>query len=70
MDASASPLNPYVAIDCRSENSESFEVVKRSQRMGRSVFCVYDVQVSERDASKVLCSTTYAYPGAIVCDLE
>lgn len=36
MLASASPRNPYVPIDVRSSKSFNFDVVNRSQRIGRS----------------------------------
>ena len=36
MLANASPRKPYVAIDVRSSKAFSFEVVNRSQRIGRS----------------------------------
>lgn len=39
MLARASPRNPYVAIEERSSNFCSLDVVKRSHRMGRSSFC-------------------------------
>jgi len=38
MLARASPRKPYVAIEVRSSNFWSLDVVKRSQRMGRSSF--------------------------------
>lgn len=38
MEASASPRNPYVVSRFKSENVESFEVVNRSARIGRSSF--------------------------------
>ena len=38
IDAKASPRNPYVAIFDKSENSFSFDVVKRSQTTFRSSF--------------------------------
>ena len=38
MDARASPLKPYVCMRDRSEYEDSFEVVKRSARIGRSDF--------------------------------
>lgn len=39
IEASASPRNPKVAMDFKSSNVESFEVVCRSQRISRSAFC-------------------------------
>lgn len=39
MLASASPRKPYVPMEVRSSNALSFEVVNRSQRMGRSSRC-------------------------------
>jgi hypothetical protein len=38
MDASASPRKPYVVKRDKSENVDSFDVVNRSARMGKSVF--------------------------------
>ena len=38
MDASASPRKPYVVKHDKSENVDSFDVVNRSARMGKSVF--------------------------------
>jgi len=43
IDASASPLKPYVVIRERSENVDSFEVVKRSASMGKSDFCTASI---------------------------
>lgn len=39
IDAKASPRNPYVVNLDRSEKVEILEVVKRSARIGKSVFC-------------------------------
>lgn len=38
MEASASPLNPYVAIVVKSSNFSSLEVVKRSQTISKLSF--------------------------------
>lgn len=38
IDASASPLKPYVCMCARSEYDDSLDVVKRSARIGRSDF--------------------------------
>lgn len=38
IDASASPLNPYVVIRLKSAKVDSFEVVKRSASIGKSFF--------------------------------
>ena len=43
IDASASPRNPYVVMRDKSENVDSFDVVKRSAKMGKSVFCIIAV---------------------------
>jgi hypothetical protein len=38
MDASASPRKPYVVRCDKSENVDSFDVVNRSARIGKSFF--------------------------------
>ena len=50
MLARASPRKPYVAIEVRSSNFCSLDVVKRSQRMGRSSFCDAVSRAGEGDA--------------------
>jgi hypothetical protein len=46
IEASASPLNPYVEIRLKSAKVESFEVVNRSASMGKSPFWYMEDQQS------------------------
>lgn len=67
IEAKASPRNPYVVRRDRSENVDSFEVVKRSARMGRSSFCTYECVECGRTWNE---RQTHAYSTSIVLDLK
>jgi hypothetical protein len=66
MLARASPRKPYVPIDVRSSKSFNFDVVNRSQRIGRSSRC--DTYQPRPVARKE--RTAHVYPVTIVGDLK
>jgi hypothetical protein len=68
MDASASPLNPYVVIRLKSANVESFEVVNRSASMGKSLF--YYKESQKGPSVHVVLIKTNPNTTTVVLDLE
>ncbi len=71
MLASASPRKPYVAMELRSSNDCSLDVVKRSHRIGRSSF--YQMVRRKKQSLRVparAVSRSYLNATAVVRDLQ
>ena len=66
IEASASPLKPYVAMRLKSEKVDNLEVVKRSARIGKSAFrylAPADPLLSTHEQTQALHEYQSHYPG-------